>query len=238
MKLYSYLTTKNETGRYLEECLEELMPYVDGLVIWDDQSTDGVGMRQLATKYGAVLFTRPTECFSFVEDESAFREDAWTAMAVQFQPTEDDWILSIDADEFLRTPYPEYLKELCEALGREGYNGLQFHIHEVWTDITEAPEIRTDGFWAQTEGLRACRYQPNPKFKEAKLGGGSLPSYVDNVVDNVTMDILHYGYAREEDRQKKYQRYRAHMGKHNPRHISSILQTPTLAPLPPLVYDA
>lgn len=234
--LYSYLTTKNETQRYLAEFLEELAPYVDDLLIYDDQSYDWDDLAELAEYAGATLVRRPGYAFSFAEDESFFRQQAWDAMVEYFEPTEDDWILSLDADEFLRAPYPEYVKELCDGLAPHGYNGLKLHIHEVWTDITEPPEIRTDGFWAQTEGLRLCRFRPNAKFSPAKLGGGSLPDYIDSVVVSAEIDILHYGYARQEDRRKKYDRYRSHSGRHNPRHISSILKTPTLAPLPPLAY--
>lgn len=236
MSLYSYVVTRNETGRYFEEFLQDLSPYVDDLLVYDDRSSDIEKLRELCSEYDVPLVSRPVAHFSFVENESFFREQAWNEMVRNFDPTEDDWILTLDADEILRAPYPEYVSEYCQHLSRIGHNGLKFHIHEVWTPIEEPPQIRTDGFWGQVEGLRACRYQPQGIFNNTKLGGGSLPTYVDNVVTTSDIDILHYGYAKPEDRQTKYQRYHGRRG-HNPNHISSILQTPTLAPLPPLTVE-
>ena len=237
MRLFGYLVTRNEMGRYLEECLEEWLPCLDGLLIWDDRSTDGTWDWLISDEgpQGEIAVgTRHVEQFSFLENEGCFREDAWRSMEDVLKPKEGDWIMSLDADEIIRYPYPEYLKELFEALGRNGYNGVEFHIHEVWTPLDEPPMIRTDGFWAQTEGLRACQWVPDGKFKATKMGGGSLPvNPAPNIMHSVEIDILHYGYARQVDREKKYERYRSKSG-HNPRHISSILKPPTLAPLPPL----
>jgi hypothetical protein len=43
---------------------------------------------------------------------------------------------------------------------------------------------------------------------------------------------MHYGYAREEDRQAKYDRYTSVLNNgHSSAHIQSILQLPTLEPV-------
>lgn len=242
MRLLGYMVTYKEwpdtwqSGRLLRECFEEWWPCLDGLLFYDDRSTDQTAswLRSYAsTTPNIAVHVRPIENLSFIEHEGLFREDAWRLLEQEFAPVEGDWVMTLDADEVIRSPYPEYVKELCERIDRDGYDSLEFHFHEVWTPIDTSPMVRMDGFWAETNGIRACKWKPGMKFKDRKMASGSLPDGLERLRHTTEIDILHYGYARQEDRERKYQRYRGRPG-HNPKHISSILKRPTLAPLPPL----
>lgn len=229
MRILSYLITKNEAGRYLEQTVHNLREHVDELIVYDDRSDDNTVqiLQDLKVNY----FIRPSLELSFLENEADFREQAWERMENLLDPRHQDWVLSLDADEVLRTS--RNLHDICAEATQQGHGGLRMHIHEMWTPT----QIRTDGWWDQTTGVRLSEYMPGSHFRSFethRFGGGSLPVFTGPVADLTEADILHYGYTRQEDREAKYQRYKGRLG-HNPRHIDSILATPMLAELPQMV---
>ena len=225
MNIFSYIVTKNEAGRYLEDTLSSLREQVDGICVFDDRSDDNTVeiLKNLRIPHMINSWGRP-----FLDDESAFRERAWRFMEDLFEPLPGDWILTLDADEALREK--RSLQEVCVQAHVTGQDALWMHVHELWSPT----EIRTDGYWGTIRALRLAAWKANGKFAPKKMGGGSLPDYIQNAGETSDLDILHYGYVRQEDREAKHARYSGTSG-HSSRHISSILQSPTLAQLPPIV---
>ncbi len=224
--LYAYMITKDEAGRYLEETISALQELTDCVTVYDDRSEDET--TSILEKYHIPYIIRAPNAPSFMKDESQFRWRAWKFMAAICDPRPGDWILTLDADEILRTSGP--LIDLCAQAETFGLDALWLHVNELWSPS----QIRTDGFWATIRALRLAAWKPNGDFRSTKMGGGSLPDYVKNAGETAKADILHYGYMRPEDRQAKYDRYSQKTG-HSLQHIKSILQPPTLAKVPPLV---
>lgn len=229
MRVFSYMVTRNEADRYLRQSIQSAQEHTDGFFIYDDRSDDGT--IELLQELKVQHFIRPPNDLSFVENEADFRNQAWQRMAKLLGTRDGDWIFTLDADEILRTNIP--LREICEDLDQRGYVAAWMHVHEMWTE----GQIRTDGYWGQIRAKRLGKYQPHGQFQtfeQHRFGGGSLPIIHGEVGTTETADILHYGYTKDRDKKMKYERYRNVPG-HNHTHVESILGTPVLAPLPPLV---
>jgi glycosyltransferase involved in cell wall biosynthesis len=227
MNIYGYMITKNEADRYLEDALYSMSQNTDGFVVFDDRSTDDTPKVVEKFRVPYKIAAGP----SFSDHEAMFREQAWRFMEVHFKPRLGDWILTLDADETLRTSVP--LKEICRRAERESQDALWMHVHELWGPNA----IRIDGAWGTIRALRLAAYKPNGRFekKQNKMGGGSLPDYTKNVGATNRAEILHSGYLKAEDRKAKYERYSQTQGRHVRRHIDSILTEPMLAEMPRMV---
>lgn len=220
MKIWATMVVRNEAHRYLFKCIRDLSKQIDGVAILDDGSTDD--SVSIARDLGAYVLDTPG--VGFMEDESLARQLAWDWMEEALRPRDGDWILCIDADEFLTDAYQLYkLVQSSDALG------IVLPIREVFDIASDnCPLVRMDGFWGAIQGLRVVRWEPSGLIPEKKEAPGSAPSYAYTNVQGVERpSLLHYGYAREEDRMEKFLRYNGREG-HNPAHINSILAVPTL----------
>lgn len=207
--IMAHLVMKNEAGRYLAQCLNALAPLVDRIHVFDDRSTDGTP--QIAAAAGAEVSIRPVTTPSFLEHEGEFRQAAWEAMGTLPHGT---WVVCLDADEFLT----EEIRPVAAGMNKA------FKVREVFGFDDGHPLVRIDGYWDRVTAPRLARWEPESEFPDLKLGCGSLPEAIASgsfeIVDYP--QILHYGYATQQDREDKYMRYTTHRG-HNPRHVQSIL---------------
>lgn len=222
---------KNEAGRYLDAWLN-WHQFMDEIFVFDDQSDDGspriVEMhdRECVVSDGSI---------SFMENEGLFRQAAWEAMEAALKPTEEDWILCLDVDEFLVSNGLD--GNGLQAIAAGEADAISLPIPEVFDVQSGIPMIRTDGWWAGMHAPRLFRYQPGGSLGSCVMGGGAVPLDVNsrpNIDYAYDLAILHYGYADPEDRMGKYLRYQAAMERHGTRmngsHINSILQSPSLTP--------
>lgn len=218
--IFALMIVKNESNRYLESVLKHLSWYVDDIIIVDDHSTDSTV--DIASRFARVE-SRPFEVPSFLEDESQFRQFAWNQLEERLMPSTDDWILSVDADEFIIADHPR--DDLID-LTKTTDVGVHIPIPELWN--LDPPKIRVDGFWNKNMAPRFFRYMPGGVFPNKKMGCPPYPTYVkSNVVSN-HLEILHVGYADPDDVQNKYERYSTFSVGHSSQHISSIIKKPTL----------
>lgn len=227
MRIFAVTVGRNEVGRYLEQVLRWTSTFVDGHLFYDEGSTDGSGA--VATTCGCVTVTRPPEIPQFLQNEAVVREDAWRALAEAFSPTSEDWVLSIDADEFLVGDDERgWLEKNIDYA--EDCNAFWMPIPEVFGWAEDMPLVRVDGFWGGITGERLARWNDDITFKAVELGGGSLPLQATPKKLALGLQILHFGYATAEDRERKYHRYSSRGGVHNPAHIESITRRGALAP--------
>ena len=218
--IFGLMVVRNEAHRYLESMLKHVSWYLDGIMIVDDQSTDETAA--IASEYGHVEI-RPDDVPSFLENESAFREFSWLQLEKNFHPTQHDWILSIDADEFIIADHPrDDLLDLTELADI----GVNIRIPELWS--LNPPQIRVDGFWNKNMSPRFFRYIPGGCFSGKRMGCPPYPTYVKPGAVSENLEILHVGYACSDDVQVKYSRYSMIKEGHSSAHINSIISTPKL----------
>lgn len=225
MQVVAHIVTYNETGRYLRSCLEWLGKIVDKTVVYDDQSTDRT--KEMCEELGAYVHVREQGVPKFLANESEFRSAGWRTLAAHCD--KGDWILCVDADEFPVAVNGETERGELERLAEMAFDfdGYALNIREVFDVQDGEPLVRVDNYWGSITGVRYVRWTPDAAFPNRKFGCGSVPLAIQRTTIGPGMDILHYGYARDEDRRAKHTRYSRVAG-HNPKHIASILTAPTL----------
>lgn len=225
MRVFAVMTTKDEADKHLRGVLKRLIPQVDGVFVYDDRSSDNT--QGLARGLGAQVVVRSLDTPTFMQDESAFRTASYEAFAKYVKPDLGDWVLSIDADEMLVVE-----DHTLQDLALSGHaNAYSLHKAEVWDvhPVGNTPFIRVDGFWGDIFAPRFFRWSDAPvDVPDGIMGCGSIPEWAyRSAVKTQWVSMLHYGYATQEDRVRKYARYFGAPG-HNPKHINSILKHPTL----------
>ena len=236
--IFGLTVAKNEEHRYLKEFLQASKGVFDAHFVYDDNSTDATP--QMAREAGCLVYDLHPAVPSFAEDEGLFRGQAWKAFERAVQPQSGDWVLVIDCDEALSTPHGveaptvrRVLKEVCASAPPEAW-GVDLRIPEVFGfDPHGSPLIRVDQLWGTIHAPRLFRYREGGQFAQGKVGVPAVPSYVMASFWHNTgkIALMHYGYARSEDRTSKYGRYRGVPG-HSSSHVESILKSPTLVHWP------
>lgn len=194
------MIVKNEENRYLKETLENAIRYVDQVLIIDDASTDGTV--ELCKE---ILKGVPHRII--VNEQSMFAEE-YKLRQLQWKETlkmNPDWILFLDADEIFEEKMVEYSKNLMNNNAVDLYC---FRLFDMWNEDC----YREDQYWnAHTRHMPfLLRFQPNfkYKFRNTNQHCGRMPKNVyDLDYANINIRVKHYGWAREEDRLKKYERY-------------------------------
>lgn len=236
MRLIGHMVIRNELDRWLTATLPWLTRLCDGNVaVYDDQSTDGT--LDYAESLGIHAARRQDAIPSFTKNEGVFRWAGWQAMERALSPRAGDWILAVDADEFLvsKTVGADVTlvaSQLYDAIAEAEalkQRTVTFRVAEIFGfDGMGWPLERTDGYWGSITACRLARWQVQGTFSSQQEGGGSLPSTWPRATTvDPHLELLHYGHARPEDRVVKHERYRTGTG-HNPQHVASILTTPTL----------
>lgn len=224
MRLIAQMVARNESNRYLEEVLEHLQSIADVIVFTDDCSTDDTV--EIAKSFNCKVFEAGWDTPLFESDESALRFAAWKNLEQIAKP--GDWVLGIDADEKLYGT-----ERLPELLTQTEYDILGIVHFQMWSRT----HFRVDGAWYPHMSTRFFRYQEGGTYKSKQLAGGSEPTYVEDLcrsgkmLQNTGLKIMHLGYARDEDKQAKYDRYMVLDGGrfHSLPHLQSIIDTnPTL----------
>lgn len=236
VRIVGHMVVRNELHRYLPRTLDWLSREITSeIAVYDDQSDDGT-WEFLESSGLAAVARRRDDVPSFQETESSVRRAAWEFMERAVQPQAGDWILALDADEFLVADQPgqliEQINHAIEACLAEGFRAINLTVREVFGYDGSTPLIRTDQYWDQIRACRLVQWDHGGQFLPVPEGGGSVPNNWQNWRFYATgLSLLHYGYAREQDRQAKFDRYRTSpFGGHNPTHIASILRPGRLVP--------
>lgn len=231
MRLLTSIVVRNEANRYLDPVLDWLVEHVtEHVAVYDDRSDDN--SVKIASDYTKHVTVRPPATAAFLDDESVVREAAWRWLEVALEPETGDWVLALDADEFLLANLgvdeSTAIKESISRADSEQADAVMVPRYEVFGFAADGtPMIRTDGWWGQIVNHRLVRWCGGGSFTRQTLAGGSLPGYVRRSVFDNRLSLLHLGYATAADRRTKHERYRGREG-HNRAHIDSILTAATL----------
>jgi hypothetical protein len=247
-RVIAHMVIRNEMDRYLTTSIPWLRSVVgDCLHVHDDQSDDGT--YEYLQHQGVTVTRRVDGEPSFIAHEGRFRQAAWAAMENRFSPTEQDWILCIDADEFLLCAKPRPDTELRPVLDMEirhavieELGAIELHVAEFFGLKEGVPQMRIDGLWGQIEGIRLVRWRPGGQILDREESSGSVPmDWTAPSRHARELTIGHFGYVRPIDVAAKYERYKDCRG-HAREHIESIRSEPHLVPwtgqkAPPVVLE-
>ena len=199
-KVVLSMVVKNESKNYLEMVLKDVKEYVDEVLIIDDASEDNTV--EICEK---VLKDFPHKIikneFSLFHTEYKLRMKQWRE-TLKLNP---GWILFLDADEVFENKMKTSIKYLIENSEVDLYCF-------PWYDMWDEKHYRSDELWQGHNNYMPVllRYQPKFKYKFRKTNQhcGRLPKnvyYLNYVNSNIR--IKHYGWSREADRLRKYDRY-------------------------------
>lgn len=198
-KLTAMMIVRNEANRYLKDCLSALTELVDEIIILDDASEDHTP--DICMSFPQVQLHRKEESL-FLHNEAALRRELWDLVCA----TNPEWILALDADEFLEK---RAKRDLPYLLTQNYFPVIGFRLFDCW--FTE-DYFRIDGLW--NPWLRGfapylVKYQPHlsPQWPSLKFHCGRFPlAYRKLPQLESDLRIKHLGWLSPEDRRKKYQR--------------------------------
>lgn len=197
--IFAMMNIRNE-DRWLREVLDNAARICDGIIVYDDGSTDRT--QEICQVHPAVVaYQQGAE----TQTDKARDKNRMYAMAKEFKY---DWLLCIDGDELLELTAPQrILAEIrsCPA----NVSQIDFEFLYLWND---REHFRTDGIY--TGIFHPCLCRPigqtwdELKF-EPTLHGGNLhcertPQNLKGERIRVDIKIEHLGYMFPEDRLRKY----------------------------------
>lgn len=203
-KLTLSMVVKNEEGRYLERVLNQNKKYITNAVIIDDGSTDRTKeiIKDILGDIDLKLIENNQSMFL---NEVNLRKRQWNETI----KTSPDWILSLDADEVFEDAFEENILELIDS--DPWCDAYAFRLYDFWDENN----FREDANWKAHFTYRTflTRYQKdfNYTWIENPVHCGRLPNNVLELNTSISKYRLkHYGWMRQEDRLKKYARYKKH----------------------------
>ena len=205
-KIVLSMVVKNENGRFLNEVLDSALGIVDEAVIIDDCSSDNT-IEICEEKLKNIPHRIIKNKKSLFSKEHFLRKKQWK----ETLKTNPGWILNLDADEILESNAGEKIKNLIKYDPVDVYN---FRLFDMWNEL----QYRSDELWNAHERYSTflVRYQPKfrYKFRRTNQHCGRFPKNLHHLTNaDVDVRIKHMGWARKEDRQRKYERYMSLDGK-------------------------
>lgn len=198
-KLTVMMIVRNEADRYLKRCLASLQEFADNIIILDDASEDDTP--GICRSYpGVKLYSQAHSLF--LTDESELRRKLWD-YTLENKP---EWILALDADEFLEE---SFVKELPFLLKQKGFKAIGFRLFDCWGD---EDNFRVDGIWnpwLRGFSVYLVKYQPQLEsvWPGLKFHCGRLPlAYRQLPYYESEIRIKHLGWSNPSDIKAKYER--------------------------------
>jgi len=220
VKLVASMIVHNERHRYLPLAIPHLVTFCDEIRVLDDGSTDGTYEWLGGLRDAVIVHRNPGP--AFFEHEGAARQalHEWTLRG------EPDYVLAIDADEFVANAWS--VREAVEAGTAPIYS---LTLREVWKAEPRRMRIRVDGKWGDRTVPVLYRTPPEARhwrIANRALACGREPLEVARKwAQAVALDaqILHLGWANEKERRARYDRYVRHdRGRyHANSHLRSIM---------------
>lgn len=220
MTLRVSMIARNEADRHLDRAMSCIMELGAYAYVTDDASDDDTA--GVCQDYGAKV--RINDRPKFWEHEGKARQEHLEWMD-QFCH-EGDWILALDADETISDP--DDLENVIHNAEMLKATAITLPLYEFWTET----EYRIDGLWFGNITPRLYKWRPGGQINDRPMGCGSEPTYVARAsrFNQDRCRLLHWGYVRPEDRERKHRAYSTRLGGHghNTTHVDSIITEPML----------
>ena len=197
---------KNEAGRMLRECLEEIKSYAQtvdlNVVIIDDGSTDN------SVHICHEIFDNTKIPLTLIQNQESQFHNEWLLRKQQWDQTiktNPEWILNIDADQIFEKKMRD---EIYDLTNQDSIDVWCFRLYDFW----DQNHYRDDSMWSAHHTYRSflLRYKPdfNYTWKETPQHCGHFPKNIYELpTAKSDIRLKHFGWANEEDRIVKYNRY-------------------------------
>ncbi len=179
---------------YLPGYFDNVTPHVDGVVVYDDGSTDGSAEFVRAQASVVAMAVRPPDDahpWDEAHNHRMARELAGQCGA--------DWVIAVDADERVERTFRERAdREIARALG-EGWRTLSVAIRELW----DSPSTyRADGMWGDKQQARLFRLLPDNEYDDRRYHPHWAPlnGKVNGFFKRGDLILYHLRMIRDEDR--------------------------------------
>ena len=203
-QVYNANTHRGHDGKTnIERFMQSVIKYCDGLVIFDDGSTDGT--REVITDHsGSIEIQILSNKVNTPENESYHR----ARCLEHCRRLEADWVLALDVDEVLERDGEKTLRQFVEYYDEVGVEGpVAFFYKDLWrTDRY----IRVDGDWCNKVYPRLFRLTDDLFYKVVVgVRTGLMP---DNIYGNCIQSplrIIHLGFVDDKMIIDKYRRFQS-----------------------------
>ena len=195
------MIVRNEAGRYLRRVLEEAKKVISDAVIIDDASSDTtVTVCEEALK--GIPLTIVKNPHSLFSNEWLLRKEQWEE-TVKRNP---EWILMLDADEIFEEKFKDEVQKL---LADRTVDVWCFRLYDFWDNA----HFRDDKWWNAHVRYSPflVRYDPDKTYHwlQQPQHCGRFPHTINLLPRKISdLRVKHYGWAKKEDREAKYRRYK------------------------------
>jgi glycosyltransferase involved in cell wall biosynthesis len=204
--IHGMLLCRNESSRSLEKeynifskVLKNFNLLCDTVTVIDDNSDDDTFERVMDYIKEVVY---KTQMRVWDKDELYIRKELWNKTIEK--ANHGDWIICLDADELIDNP--EGVRFMLNNL-TPNIDGLGFRLFDMWS----MTHYRDDQHWKAHNypWPMAVRYDANKDYirHEKALHCGRFPANASHSMLPTMIPIRHYGWALEEDRKIKHDRY-------------------------------
>ena len=167
-----------DSAKDIGECLESLKDEVDEIVVTDTGSEDD--SVEIARRY-----TDQVYFFRWRDDFAAARNDC-------LDHATGDWILFLDADEYLTPGTRENLRRVTEEMDGQGYDILQLRLENVDEQGAPVSDGQNDAYVLRLFRNDPRRRYHNPVHEELDYAGGKV-----GFLPGEELCIFHKGYSAE-----------------------------------------
>jgi glycosyltransferase involved in cell wall biosynthesis len=199
-----------DEGQYLRQCLDSVNGLVDEIIVVDTGSMDDT--MQIAAEYGARIFN-----FEWIGDFSKARN-------FSISHATKEWILILDADEFLTDNGKRRISALVLNGGHDAVRLIQ---HNYVNDVDHGGFLSLDlddpnhdkyAGWFPVPVIRLFR-----NFRGVEYSG-KVHEIVDNSLDSskicvTEIKIHHYGFVSGRNKDELYGRIAAGLDENDPRQL-------------------
>lgn len=210
------LVGPGEADRHLERALKRAREWADKVIVYGDGPDPHT--RQLIGSYAH---------YARIGDRALYETSEHLARNQLFEVADEiltpgDIVSVLDADEEY-AGRPNDIATTLRALEHDRSEAWNVHFLHLWTP--DGRQHRVDGMWQPAIGTRIYRHRPGYRvspINEHTWVCPPVPASLCWALRAPILDVLHWSYARPEDRQPKYERYSKLPG-HHPEHVRSII---------------